>query len=139
MIRFFILFLLFGNSYLFAQTDNLTIKLYDFLKSKNEMSANVKAGQTILIINDLVTCQEFKDQEYGIFKFCTLSSHTYTHILLVNKGQYSIVDMYQPPDIILESILNYLKTNKNFTKEVSIKYLEAIIKLYKSNTKEIPW
>ncbi|MDR2036493.1 MAG: hypothetical protein LBQ60_01070 [Bacteroidales bacterium] len=138
-MKFFVIFLLFGNSYLFAQYDSLTIKLYDFLKSKKEMSENVKVGQTILIINELVSYQEFKNQEYGIFRFGTLSSHTYIHILLVDKEKYLIVDMYQPLDIILEPILNYLKTNTKITKKNSIQYLEAVLKLYKLNTEEISW
>jgi hypothetical protein len=138
MIRIFvgILILLSINEHINAQSDSLTVKLYDFFKSKNEMSENVKPRQTFLIINDLVTFKEFKSQEYGIFKFCTLTTHTFTHILLVNN---TIVDMYQPLEKSLYSVLEYLKMNKNFSKEDIFRYIEGVLDLYRSNTESIPW
>jgi len=134
------LFFLFSiNGNINAQSDSLTIKLYDFFKSKNEMSKSVEPGQTILIINDLVTYKEFKNQEYGIFRFCTLTTHMYTHILLVSKGKYTIVDMYEPLEKSLLSVLEFLKANKYFTKENTIKYIEGVLDLHKSNMEAIPW
>ena len=127
------------NGYINAQSDSLTIKLYDFLISTKDLSEWSKSKNTILIINDLVTYKKFKNQEYGIFKFCTLTTHTYTHILLVSKGKYTIVNMREPLEKSLQSVLEFLKINKNYPKEDTITYMEGVLKIYKSNNEIIPW
>jgi len=137
---FGILLFLSISGYINAQSDSLTIKLYDFLISTNDLTEWSKSQNTMLIINDLITYKEFKNQEYGIFKFCTLTTHTYTHILLVSrKGKYTIVNMYEPLEKSLHSVIEFLKMNKNFSKEDTIKYIEGVLDLHKSNKETIPW
>ena len=139
MKTFGILLFLSISGYINAQSDSLTIKLYDFLISTKDLSEWGKSQKTKLFINDLVTYKDFKNQEYGIFQFSTLTTHTYTHILLVSKGKYTIVNMYEPLEKSLQSVLEFLNANKSFSKENTIKYIEGVLGLYKSNKEAIPW
>ena len=134
------IFILLGYSYSYAQQiDSLRIRLYDFLISKGDLDEFSKKKNTLLIINDLVTHEEFKDQEYGIFKFGTLTSESYTHILLVDKEKHIIVDMHQPFDIIIHTVLGYFKNHSDYTRSDVINYLDSIINLHKKNSDSIPW
>ena len=127
------------NGCINAQPDSLTVKLYDFLISTKDLSEWSKSQNTMLFIIDLVTYKDFENQEYGIFRFSTLTTHTYKHILLVSNGQYSIVNMREPLEKSFRLILEYLKINKNYSKEDIVKYLEKVLDLYKSNSEAIPW
>ena len=133
VIFFFISIPVFSQTY----PDSLKQVLIDFLLSINDVSEDAK--NTMLIVNDLVTYKEFKNQDYGIFRFCTLSTHVFTHILLVSKGKYIIVNMYEPLEKSLYSVLEYLKLDKNYSKEDTVKYVEGVLKLHKINSEVIPW
>ena len=137
---FLCILVLLGYSYSSAQpSDSLRVKSYDFLISMGELQEFSKTENTLLIINDLVTYEEFKNQEYGIFRLCTFASESYIHILLVDANRYIFVDMRQPFDATIHIILEYLKNYPNYTQLDIINYLDAVVNLYQRNKDAIPW
>ena len=188
--------LLFISVPLFSQSDSDSLKqaVYDFLISTRDIIEREKSIN-ITFIRDLVTYRDYENQEYGIFSFGTPATSTYWHILLISNGKYTIVNMYEPlekslqsvleffkEDTIfskegvikcierilfidtrnrsgvmrvwqnaiigymyelleksLQSVLEFLNANKSFSKENTIKYIEGVLGLYKSNKEAIPW
>jgi hypothetical protein len=134
-----LVFLLF-YSYSHAQSDSLLrIRLIDFLISTGDLLEDSEPTNTMLIINNIVTYTELKNQSYGIFKFGTLTTHSYFHILLKDESDYKIIDMRQPIEDVFQAILKCMANKTIYTKSDIVAYLNAIISLYKSNDNSIPW
>jgi hypothetical protein len=71
--------------------------------------------KTLLIINDIVTLRKIENQEFGIYKFGTLTSESYFHILLKDKDYCTIVDMKQPYENIIPTIIKYFQRNSFYS------------------------
>ena len=72
--------------------DNLRDTLLNFLVSKGDFDKEMKTEGTLLIINEISTLKKHKNQEVGVFKFGTLTSHSYFHVLLKDKSNYIFVE-----------------------------------------------
>jgi hypothetical protein len=127
---------------LIAQThisDSLRYELLDFLITKNDFVGDTKTTETLLIINDLTSLKPLKNQKCGVFKFGTLTSHSYFHILLKQGDGYIIVDMKQPFEKIIPVILTHFKLNSCYSKADVVEYLKKITDLYLKNQDVVPW
>ena len=80
-----------------------------------------------------------KKKQYGIFKFGTLSSHSFFHMLLKNKQTYIIIDMRLPLEDNLLQIVNYFKEVKVYNSDTILNYFTKIIELNKRNSEIFPW
>lgn len=119
--------------------DSLRIKLFDFLISKKDFVGDSKTTKTLLIINDIVTLKTIEQQKNGVFKFGTLTSHSYFHILLKYGNKYDIVDMKQPYEKIIPTIIFFFKKNNLYSKSDVLKYLIKLTDLYLANQNAIHW
>ena len=121
------------------ETDNLRDTLFEFLISKGDYYKDMKTEGALLIINDISSLEKFDKQDFGIFKFGTLASHSYFHLFLKNKNDYIIVDMKQPYENIVPLILEYFQKNKNYSKEEVLHYIKDATELYRINQGIVPW
>ncbi len=137
-----LLFLMTNYMQLFSQNikaNNLRDSLFEFLISQGEFDKDMQTKETILIINDIVTLIPIEKQSNGIFKFGTLTSHSYFHIILSSNGDYVIINMRQPFENIILSILDYFQRNQQYSKKEVLCYMEKITELYLKNQNSIPW
>lgn len=91
-----LIFIVFNYMQLSSQnitSDNLRDTLLNFLISKGDFDKDVKKEGILLIINEITTQEKYTNQEVGVFKFGTLTSHSYYHVLLKDKSNYTLVDM----------------------------------------------
>ncbi len=136
------LFIIVNYMQLLAQnvkSNNLRDTLFEFLISKNDFNKDMQTKGTILIINDILTLKKYDDQEVGVFKFGTLTSHSYFHLLLKDKNNYTIVNMKQPYENIVLLLLDYFENNPFYSKEEMLLYIKRATELYIKNKKVVPW
>lgn len=125
---------------LYAQTDSLKTTLIKFLIEKRDLTGDLDSyNRNILIINDILTLEPYDKKETGIYKFGTLASHSYFHLLLKYERNYKILDMQQPIENTFSQIILYFNKNKNYSRDASLAYLEKVIKVYKRNADIVPW
>ncbi len=121
------------------ESNNLRDSLFEFLISQGDFDKDMKTKETILIINDIATLKPFEKQSNGVFKFGTLTSHSYFHILLRDNGENVIINMKQPLENIMPLILNYFQRNSLISKKEVLCYLKKIMELYLKNQNSTPW
>ena len=121
------------------KSDNLRDTLFVFLISQGDYNKEMKTEGVLLIINDISSLEKFDKQEIGIFKFGTLTSHSYFHVFFKDKKGYTIVDMRQPYENLVPLFLEYFKRNQNYTKEEVLHYINDATELYKKNQNVVPW
>ncbi len=119
--------------------ENLRDTLFKALVSTGDFEEGMMTQETILIINDIVTLKHINEQEYGVFMFGTLTSHSYFHILLRDKDAYVIIDMKQSYEKVILKILDYFRQNNLYSKEEILLYFTKVTELYKKNQENIPW
>jgi len=119
--------------------DNLRDTLLDFLISKGDYDKDMKTEGVLLIINDISSLEKFDKQEMGIFKFGTLTSHSYFHVFFKDKEGFTIVDMKQPYENIVPLFLKYFQRNQDYTKEEVLNYLKDATELYRKNECVVSW
>ena len=139
LILFFISIVLYMNG-LFAQTDSVKVILIKFLINKKDLVGDINSfNKNILIVNDIVSFEKYENNQYGIFKFGTISSHSFFHMLLKNKQSYTIIDMRLPLEDNLLQVVNYFKKVKVYNSDIILNYFTKIIELSKRNSKIVPW
>ncbi|MDD2799024.1 MAG: hypothetical protein PHV20_10560 [Bacteroidales bacterium] len=121
------------------QPVNLTDSLIEFLITKDDFDESMKAEGTMLIVNDVLTLKQYKNQEAGIFKFGTLTSHSYFHLLLKEKDNETLVDMKQPYENIVFLLLEYFQRNEIYSKDKILLYIKKVTELYNKNRSNNPW
>jgi hypothetical protein len=121
------------------ESNNLRDSLFEFLISQGDFDKDMKSKEAILIINDIATLKPFEKQSNGIFKFGTLTSHSYFHILLCNDGDYLIINMKQPFENIIPKLLDYFQKNPLLSKKEVLCYMKRATELYLKNQDSIPW
>lgn len=125
---------------LFAQTDSVKMNLIKFLINKKDLVDDFNSfNKNVLIVNDIVSFEKYEKKQYGIFKFGTLSSHSFFHMLLKNKQSYTIIDMRLPLEDNLLQIVNYFKEVKVYNSDTILNYFTKIIELNKRNSEIVPW
>lgn len=123
-----------------AQPDTLKTSLIKFLIEKKDLISDYKSFNTnVLIVNDILTLEKPEKEDYGIFKFGTLSSHSYFHILLKDKNKYKILDMRQPLENVVLQVVSYFKEEEFYDRDLVLAYLDKVIELYKRNMQAVPW
>jgi hypothetical protein len=120
-------------------SDNLKDTLLDFLISKGDFDKDMKTEGTLLIINDISTLKKYENQEVGVFKFGTLTSHSCYHLFLKDKDDCTIVDMKQPYENIVSLLLEYFQGNPFYSKEDILVYIKRVTELYIKNQDAVPW
>lgn len=121
------------------ESDKLRDTLFEFLISKGDYDKDMKTEGVLLIINDISSLEKFDKQDIGIFKFGTLTSHSYFHIFFKDKEGYTIVNMKQPYENIVPLFLEYFQRNQNYTKEEVLHYIKDVTELYRKNQGIVPW
>ena len=125
---------------LFAQTDSVKMILIKFLVNKKDLVGDINSfNKNVLIVSDIVSFEKYEKKQYGIFKFGTLSSHSFFHLLLKNKLTYTIIDMRLPLEDILFQVVNYFKEVKVYDSDMILNYFAKIIELKKRNSEIVPW
>jgi hypothetical protein len=113
--------------------------LFDFLIKKGDFAENIKTDSIILIINDVSTLNSYESQKVGIFKFGTLTTHSYFHLLIKDKGNFTIIDMRQPYENVVLLLLEHFDRNTNYSKVEVLGYLKNVTELYERNHNAVPW
>ena len=85
------------------------------------------------------TLKKYENQDVGIFKFGTLTSHSYYHLLLKGKNNYTVVNMKQPFENIVLLLLKYFQRNQFYSKEEVLVYIKKTTELYMKNQDVVPW
>jgi hypothetical protein len=125
---------------LFAQTDSVKMNLIKFLINKKDLVCDFNSfNKNVLIVNDIVSFEKYGKKQYGIFKFGTLSSHSFFHMLLKNKQSYTIIDMRLSLEDNLLQVVNYFKEVKVYNSDTILNYFTKIIELNKRNSEIVPW
>lgn len=125
---------------LFAQTDSVKMNLIKFLINKKDLVGDFNSfNKNVLIVNDIVSFEKYEKKQYGIFKFGTLSSHSFFHMLLKSKQSYTIIDMRLPLEDNLLQVVNYFKEVKVYNSDTILNYFAKIIELNKRNSEIVPW
>lgn len=122
-----------------TNSDNLRCMLFEFLISKGDFNKDMKTGGVLLIINDISSLEKFNEQEIGIFKFGTLTSHSCFHVFFKDHEGFTIIDMKQPYESIVPFFLNYFQRNQEYTKEEVLNYFKNATELYRKNQGVVPW
>ena len=122
-----------------VKSENLRDTLFEFLISKGDFDKGMETESVILIINDISTLKKFENQDIGVFKFGTLTSHSYFHLLLKDKNNNIIVDMKQPYENIVILLLEYFQRNQFYSKEEILIYIKKVTELYMKNQNVVPW
>lgn len=144
MKAFLTIFLIFiYTSSLFSQKNHsqqFERKLLYFLASCGDYdSSMVSRSRGILIIDDLITHNDFHDQKYGVFILRTLTTHSYSHLLLKSQDSIQLINMREPYDSTILTLVKYFKENQFFTQEEVLQYLEKATEIYRRNQKAVPW
>jgi hypothetical protein len=77
--------------------------------------------------------EEVKEGIYSIFPFSSYTEYTYTHLLLVGKDGYTIINMRNPLVDNLELLVDFMKDNPVYTKEKSLLYIKDLIRIHNLN------
>lgn len=121
------------------KSDNLRCTLFEFLISKGDYDKDMKTEGVLLLINEISSLEKFEKQEIGVFKFGTLTTHSYYHVFFKEKEDYTIVDMKQPYENIVLLFLEYFQRNQDYSKEDVLLYMKAVTELYRKNQGVVPW
>lgn len=135
-------FIIVGFMQLLSQninSDNLRCTLFEFLISKGDYDKDMKTEGVLLIINDISSLEKFNKQEIGIFKVGTLTSHSCFHVFFKDKEGFTIIDMKQPYENIVQFFLDYFQRNQEYTKEEVLSYIKDATELYTKNQGVVPW
>lgn len=138
MFMFFIL-LIFSGMTLNGQ--NRTKKeIINYLIKVGDLENNALNNQDIydeIFIVDLVTRQDYKNGQTGVFSFGTFSAHNKSYILLKNDSTCTILNL-KDLDADLLSEIAFLKKHK-FSCEKIIMYIKYTIETDQMNQNVIPW
>ncbi|HLN54276.1 MAG TPA: hypothetical protein VK212_11260 [Lentimicrobium sp.] len=117
----------------------MRINLLNFLISKGDYDSSMINSGTYLIIKDLKTLEDYQKQEFGIFSFGTLTSHSYRHLLLKDQNKIFLVNMRLPIEDVLKKLLQFFRENQYYLKEDILDYIEKVINLHQFNEKTQAW
>lgn len=114
--------------------------LINFLILTKDLSDRVNKQNVFLFVNEIRTHKQYKNQNVGIFKFGTLRTHSYFHLLLKSSSENIVlVDMTQPYENVMLVLLEYFKVNRFYSKDEILDCIKRTTDLYVRNQKAIPW
>lgn len=129
-------------NFTYSQTDCLKYDLVRFLKETKDLPTSIDSSEisnSILILNVNNPQIKFANKP-GIYKFGSLSTHSYFHLLVAGEDDYEIINMNKSLDkVILEVLEFYNKCDSNNSVEDLSLSLKNIIALYNQNLNAIPW
>ncbi len=133
-LLFFILLIININAFgQYNKDDTLRTDVVKFI-IKSEQFSDSKGDFTIFI-EDVITDEEYRNQENGIFVIKTFNSGTYFHLIVFENKKYEIINMYDSYDKVIDKLIYYFKRNEYYSSEIILKYLEAVNRIKVRNNK----
>ena len=108
--------------------------IVSFLKN-TEMLTDSYKGEDLsdALICELRSKQRLSEALTGVFWFSTLSSHSFTHVIIVNMNNFQILNMRDPLHENIFLLCKYLRANRVYTAKDILDYIEKIISIQKEN------
>lgn len=108
--------------------------LVSFLKNTEMLSEPFK-GEDLsdALICELRSNKRINEALSGVFWFTTLSSHSFTHVVIVRVNKIQILNMRDPLDKNILILCKYLREDRGFTVKDVLTYMEKIININKEN------
>ncbi|MFN2379187.1 MAG: hypothetical protein ABR519_03130 [Bacteroidales bacterium] len=136
-----LVYMIFGESYCNGQQDSIKLKVIDYLIEKGELIDIENKVEYLdnIYIADLVEADKLENNEssYILYKIGTFSSHSLTYLMVKKKQEYIMMDLKNIDEVLIY-IINFLREKNKSPQEILDK-IEAILFLYQSNLKAIPW
>jgi hypothetical protein len=85
------------------------------------------------LICELRSNKRINEALSGVFWFTTLSSHSFTHVVIVRVNKIQILNMRDPLDKNILILCKYLREDRGFTVKDVLTYMEKIININKEN------
>jgi hypothetical protein len=108
--------------------------IVSFLKN-TEMLTDSYKGEKLsdALICELRSKKRINETRTGVFWFTTLSSHSFTHVIIVRLNNFRILNMRDSLDKNILYLCEYLKENKGFSANDVLAYIEKITNIYREN------
>jgi hypothetical protein len=108
--------------------------LVSFLKNTEMLTESYK-GEDLsdALICELRSNKRISEALTGIFWFTTLSSHSFTHVVIVRGNKFQILNMRDPLDKNILFLCKYLREDRGFTVKDILTYIEKIINIHREN------
>lgn len=108
--------------------------LVSFLKNTEMLTESYK-GEDLsdALICELRSNKRISEALTGIFWFTTLSSHSFTHVVIVRVNKFQILNMRDPLDKNILFLCEYLREARGLTVKDVLTYIEKIINIHREN------
>jgi len=113
--------------------------IIDYLIKKGDLPENKHESDLTkrVLIYDLFTNKEAGTKTEGVFRFCILSDHSKSYIIIAENNKYKILNLeYLDKDLL--NIISYAK-RKKLPSTIILEYIRNAILLYQWNQHVVPW
>lgn len=108
--------------------------LVSFLKNTEMLSEPFKGDDlSDALICELRSKKRISDNLTGVFWFTTLSSGSFTHVVIVRENNIQILNMRDPLEKNMLILCEYIRSKKGFTVNDSLSYIEKLINIHRVN------
>jgi len=108
--------------------------IVSFLRNTENLTDSYKSESlSDALICELNSKKRINETSTGVFWFTTLSSHSYTHIIIVRENSYQILNMREPLDNNILLLCDYLSKNRGLSAKDVIDYIDKLIDIHRKN------